>query len=76
MYQTKSNHKEGLMEKKETRELNPGEMNKVSGGRFDESDGKCPSCKRFLEHIEGAEYWCINDRCRYYHVPKKLTLYT
>ena len=63
------------MEKKETRELNPEEMNKVSGGKFEVSDGKCPACKSLLKHIEGTEYWCVNDRCRDYHGRKNLTLY-
>ena len=64
------------MEEKKTLELNMDELNQVSGGKEDWklSDGMCPACKRQLEHIEGREYWCVNERCWAYHIRKTLQL--
>ena len=64
------------MEEKDRRELKPEEIDKVSGG-FDNrelSDGKCPGCKKPLEHIAGSEYWCTNKRCWAYHIRKNLAV--
>lgn len=64
------------MEEKKALELSMDEMNQVSGGKTDDmlSDGLCPGCRRQLEHIEGREYWCVNERCWAYHIRKTLQL--
>lgn len=63
------------MEEKNTRELSPEEMDKISGGGPRElSDGKCPGCKKPLERIEGSEYWCTNERCWAYHMRRNLAV--
>ncbi len=63
------------MEDKKMQELSPEEMDQASGGvGREQSDGLCPGCKRPLEHIQGSEYWCTNERCWAYHLRKNLVL--
>ena len=64
------------MDSKGMQELNLNEMDQVRGGKGDSnlSDGKCPGCRKQLEHIEGSEYWCTNERCWAYHIRKSLTI--